>query len=142
VKDQVKEKALQIVEVIFNKMLHTQHFNRVQFSAMNKLLRRPNQTLGLVVLTWLRQLQQFICDKNITNNGDWNKHVKYCGTTTNRMEKFAPLANMNFCTRDKQLVLVPILSVEVFKPAEGKEGVCTSLEVWALRILNPRKNFN
>ncbi len=90
-KDQVKENAQQIVEVIFNKMLHTGHFNRVQFCAMNKFLTRPNQTLSLVVLTWLRQLQQFFCDKKITNIGDWNKHRKYCGTTTLRTGESAPL---------------------------------------------------
>ena len=36
VKDQVKENAQQKVEVIFNKTLHTRHFNIVQFGAMNK----------------------------------------------------------------------------------------------------------
>jgi hypothetical protein len=87
VKDQVKENAQQIGEVIFNKTLHTGHFNRVQFGAMNKFLIRLNQTLSLVVLTLLHQLQQYFCDKKITNNGDWNKHRKYCGTTTNRMGK-------------------------------------------------------
>jgi hypothetical protein len=62
VKYQVKENAQQIVEVIFNEMLHTGHFNRVHFGAMNKFLRRMNQTLSLVILTWLHQLQQFFCD--------------------------------------------------------------------------------
>jgi hypothetical protein len=97
---------------------------------MNKFITRLNQSLSLVVLTWLHQLQQFFCDKKITTYGDWNKHKKYCGTTTNRMGKSAPLANIIFCSYDKQQVLVPILSVEAFNPAEGKEGVCTSLDEW------------
>ncbi len=63
VKDQVKVNAQQIVEVIFNKTLHIGHFNKVQFGAMNKFLTRTNQTLSLVVLIWLHQLQEFFCDK-------------------------------------------------------------------------------
>jgi hypothetical protein len=171
---------------------------------MNEFLTRPNQTLSLVVLTWLRQLQQFFCDKKISNKGDWNEHKKYCGTTTNRMGTSAPLVNINFCIYDKQQVLIPfelgsfgmvastsavfcdkkifnngdwikyrkycgtttnrmgkstplaniifciydnqqvlipILTVEAFEPSEGKEGVCTSLEEWALHILKPKQEF-
>ncbi len=89
----------------------------------------------------MRQFQQFFCDKKITNNGDWNKHGKHCSTTTFRTRKSKPLPNINFCTYDKKLVLVPISTVEAFKPEEGKEGVCTSLEEWALRILKPKQEF-
>jgi hypothetical protein len=31
-----------------------------------------------------------------SDNGDWNKYGKYCGTTSNPMAKYAPLANINF----------------------------------------------
>jgi hypothetical protein len=48
---------------------------------------------------------------------------------------------MNFCIYDEQIVLVPILSVEAFKPAEGKEGVFTSLEEWALCFVKPEQEF-
>jgi hypothetical protein len=89
----------------------------------------------------LHQIQQFFCDKKIPNHGDWNKHGKFSGTTTLRTEKSAPLANTIFCTYEKQLVLVPILLVEVFKPDEGKEGVCISLEEWALCILKSEQEF-
>jgi hypothetical protein len=92
-------------------------------------------------MTWFCQLQQFFCDKKITNNGNCNKHRNYCGTTTLRTGKSKLLANIIFCTYDKQLVLAPILSVEAFKPEEGKERVCTSLYEWALRILKPEQEF-
>jgi hypothetical protein len=137
----MKQNAQQIVEVLFNQMLHTRHWNRVQFGAMNKFLTRPNQTLSLVVLTWLRQLQHFFCDKKISNNGDWNKHGKCCGTNTSRKGKSAPLTNINFCMYDKEQVLTTISTVEAFKPSKGKDGVCTSLEEWALCILKPEQEF-
>jgi hypothetical protein len=47
----------------------------------------------------------------------------------------------DFYTYDKQLVLKPITTVEAFKPEEGKEGVCTSLDKWALRVLKPEQEF-
>jgi hypothetical protein len=46
-----------------------------------------------------------------------------------------------FFTYDKQLVLVPISTVEAFKPEEGKDGVCTSLEKGALHILKSKQEF-
>jgi hypothetical protein len=46
-----------------------------------------------------------------------------------------------FSKYDKQQVLIPISTVKAFKPLEGKEGVCTSLEEWALHILKPEQEF-
>jgi hypothetical protein len=37
--------------------------------------------------------------------------------------------------------LIPISTVEAFKPLEGKDRVCTSLEEWALPILKPEQEF-
>jgi hypothetical protein len=132
---------LQIVDVLFNQTLHTRHWNKVQFGAMNKFLKRPNQTWSLVVLTWLRPLQQFFLDQDFTNNWDWNKHGKYFGTITNKLGESTILANIHFCKYSEQQVLIAISTVEAFKPSEGKEGVCTSLEEWALRILKPQQEF-
>jgi hypothetical protein len=56
-----------------------------------------NFKLSLIVLTWLHQLEQHFLhpDMATSDNGDWNKYGKYCGTTSNPMAKSAPLANIN-----------------------------------------------
>jgi hypothetical protein len=50
--------ASQVVNVLFNKKLHSGHWSKVKFGTMQDFNGRQNKTLTLVVLTWLRQLQQ------------------------------------------------------------------------------------
>jgi hypothetical protein len=89
----------------------------------------------------LRQLQQFFLDKNTDKHGDWNIFGKYCGTTQNLLKNTAPLANINFSKYSTQNYLTQITKVKQFKPFKEKKGVCTSLEEWALPILQPNKEF-
>ncbi len=61
-----------------------------------------------------------------SDNGDWNKYGKYCGTTSNPMAKYAPLANINFpkqMSPDDEDIINNVLQ---FKPEEGKHRVCIS----------------
>jgi hypothetical protein len=85
----------------------------------------------------LRQLQQFFLseDKN-DKNGDWNIFEKYTGTTSNHLRD-TPLANINFSSVSSPNILTQITKITQFKPSEEIKGVCTSLEEWALRILQP-----
>jgi hypothetical protein len=95
----------------------------------------------LVILTWLQQLQQFFLNKNTDNNGDWNIFGKYCGTTQNLLKNTAPLANINFSKYSTQTNLTQITQVKQCKPFKQKKGVCTLLEEWALRILQPNEEY-
>ena len=112
---------------------------------MTKFFKQGNGVLSLVVLTWLRQLQQFFLDDEHTHkNGDRNELGKYTGVTTNPMKDTTPLANINFSTIAKPKVLNQITNVNDFKPNEDITGVCTvctSLEEWAFRILKPKQQF-
>jgi hypothetical protein len=69
-KAELKDNATQILDVLFNGTLHSGHWSKVQFSTKQIFLQRNNTTLSLVILTWLRQLQQSFLDKNIDKNGD------------------------------------------------------------------------
>jgi hypothetical protein len=51
------------------------------------------------------------------------------------------LANINFSQYSQQQVSELITQVKDFKPLENRDGVCTSLKEWALRILTPDKKF-
>jgi hypothetical protein len=102
-----------------------------------------NFKLSLIGLTWLPLLQQFFLPPKIANleKGDWNKYGYYCGTTSNPMAKFSPLANINFSRKLSPEDMEVINKVSQFKPEERKDGVCSSLEEWALLILKPKLKY-
>jgi hypothetical protein len=99
-------------------------------------LKKPNTILPLVVLTWLRQLQEHF--NKISDNkesGDWNVHRKYCAVRTKHVSKDFPLDNMHMI-KANSTSLVKVESVTCIKP-DGKhtKGVMKSLEEWAAKIL-------
>ncbi len=64
---------------------------------------------------------------------------KYTGTTSNHLRD-TPLVNINFSSASSPNVLTQITKITQFKPSEEIKEVCTSLEEWALRILQPEKD--
>ncbi len=99
-------------------------------------MKKPNTILPLVVLTWLRQLQEHF--NKISDNkesGDWNVHRKYCAVRTKHVSKDFPLDNMHMI-KANSTSLVKVESVTCIKP-DGKhtKGVMKSLEEWAAKIL-------
>jgi hypothetical protein len=140
-KADMAKNASRVVNVLFNKTLHSGHWIKVKFGTMQDFNRRQNKTLTLVVLTWLRQLQQYFLQRPNDNNGDWSKLGKDCGMTTNHFKSTTPLANINFSQHLQQHVPELITHVKDFKPLENRDGVCTSLKKWALRILTPDEKF-
>jgi hypothetical protein len=78
-----------------------------------------NPTLYLVILTWLRQLQQCFFEKSEQDPlRDWNKNGWYYGIGTG-------------------LTRTPVTDVSYFKPNEKRDDVITSLEEWAARLMKP-----
>ncbi len=129
-----------IIDVLFLETKHNGHFARVQFGSKRHFMENENFKLSLIVLTWLRQLQQYFLNADIANSpdGDWNKYGKYCGVSTNPMAKNVPLANINFSKNLSPQKKEVINNISQFKPdKEKKGGVCTSLEEWAVLILKP-----
>ncbi len=69
----LKDRAEELPDVLFTKTPHSGYWSRIEFGARTKFFEQSNGILSLVVLTWLRQLQQFFLnDKHGRNNGDWN----------------------------------------------------------------------
>ncbi len=62
-KAELKHDKTQILDVLFNDTLYSGHWSKVDFGTKQKILQRNNTTLSLVILTWLRQLQQFFLNK-------------------------------------------------------------------------------
>jgi hypothetical protein len=124
----LKRRATEILDVLFINTVHSGHWSHVQFGKRQKFFQQNNITLSLIVLTWLRQLQQFFLneDKN-DKNGDWNIFGKFTGTTSNHLRD-TTLANINFSSASSPNVLTKITKITQFKPSEEIKGVCTSLE--------------
>jgi hypothetical protein len=141
-KPELKGRATEILDVLFNNTVHSGHWSHVQFGMKKKIFQRNNSILSLVILTWLQQLQQFFLNEEKKDkNGDWNNFGKYTGTTTNNLKDTTPLANMNFSSVSTPNVLTQSTKIKQFKPFEEIKGVCTSLEEWAIRILKPDQEF-
>jgi len=138
-----KTNAERILGLLMQDKMHNGHFTKSPFGSKTLFLKQHNATLSLVILTWLRQLQQFFYGETTQENGNWSAMGKYTPTNRNPTIATSPLSNILFSTYDKQTILNPITCLTQIKPIEdNKKQVCTSLEEWAMRILKPTNTVN
>ncbi len=113
-----KEDAMRVLNILFNKTEHNSYLVKNVFGSKQKITQAGNPTLYLVVLTWLRQLQQCFYEYNDVNMAkDWNRHGRYCSTTTRVAQNAPTLSNINMSlvrSEKKNIVLDMIY----FKPNE------------------------
>jgi hypothetical protein len=62
-----QQNTIRIIDVLFTRTKHNGHLAGVQFSSKRNFMAAQNFKLSLIVLTWLRQLQQFFLTPEITN---------------------------------------------------------------------------
>ncbi len=87
---------MRVLDILFNKTEHNSYFVKNVFGSKHKITQAKNPMLYLVVLTWLRQLQQCFYEYNEVNMAkDWNSHGHYCGTTTKVAQNAPTLSNIN-----------------------------------------------
>ena len=127
-------KAFEMLDLLFDKTEHNSYFGKMNFGSKEKFKTATNSSMYLLILTWLRQLEEYFYnfDDNDDFDGDWNKHGKYYATTS--MLKSAPLANIHMANEDE--ILTNITDVSFFEPTH-RDGVCVSLEEWGARIFEP-----
>jgi hypothetical protein len=128
---------MDVLDILLFKFDHNSYFVKCVFGSKNYICQFNNPTLYLVVLTWLRQLQQcFFRYNDMQDKKDWNKHRRYCGTTSKVHGNTPTLSNINMSwVRNEQLTLVTDLSF--FEQNELKTNVVASFKEWAARILEP-----
>jgi hypothetical protein len=59
-----KEMALKVLHTLFDKTKHNIYFDKIIFGSKQKFKHMKNPTFCLVMLTWLRQLQQCFFEKS------------------------------------------------------------------------------
>ena len=64
-----EKRAQQIMTILFDETDHDGHFSAVKFGSKSNIEKMRQKTLFLVILTWLRQLQQFFynCSERLEN---------------------------------------------------------------------------
>jgi hypothetical protein len=132
--NQHKDKATKMLDLLFDQNGHNSYFGNLNFGSKEKFKTLSNSSLYLLILTWLRQLEQYYY--NFEGSGDfrsdWNKYGKYFGT--NSTFKAAPLANINMAQTNE--VRTPVTHVKYFEP-DDMPGVCVLLEEWGARMFTP-----
>jgi hypothetical protein len=89
----MEENALRILNVILTRTEHDGHFTSIRFGGKSHIEKLRNNILFLVVLTWLRQLQQYfykLPERSLNRN--WSEYGNYCETVLPM--KTTPLANI------------------------------------------------
>ena len=129
-----KHKAIKTLDLLFDQTEHNSYFGKFNFGSKENFKTLNNSSLYLLILTWLRQLEQYFYnfEGNGDSSGDWNKHGKYYGTPS--MLKAAPLANIHMAQANE--IRTPVTDVNFFEP-DDRDGVCVSLEEWGARIFTP-----
>ena len=129
-----KQEANKLLDCILTKTAHTSYFSKLHFGSKQKFVHYEKPILFLVILTWLRQLQQYFFTKEETDNCiDWNKHGRYWGTPTGNVDIGLGYVHMSTATSE---VWTLVESFSYFKPSsKRKPGVVLSLEEWAANIL-------
>ena len=129
----MEKSAQRILDLLFDETDHDGNFSAIKFGAKSNIKKMKDNTLFLVILTWLQQLQQYFynCPER-DKNCNWSNYGNYCPTVLYLRE--TPLANIRFAKCDNKEELVT--SVDAFRPKKDHKAVLL-LEEWALRILEP-----
>ena len=94
--DTNKEEADRVLTILFQKTQHNSYFTKLPFGSKANFEKMPNTILPLVVLTWLRQLQEYFFETGDNKeSGDWNGHGKYCAVKARHMSKESPLDSVH-----------------------------------------------
>lgn len=91
----MEKSAQRILDLLFDETDHDGNFSAIKFGAKSNIKKMKDNTLFLVILTWLRQLQQFFYNCSVKlENRNWSNYGNYCPTVSYHRE--APLANIRF----------------------------------------------
>jgi hypothetical protein len=77
--DQHKDKATKMLGLLFDQTEHNSYFGKFNFGSKENFKTLNNSSLYLLILTWLRQLEQYYYNFEGSRDfrSDWNKYRKY-----------------------------------------------------------------
>ncbi len=102
--------------ILFSKTLHNSYFTKLPFGSKANFEKMPNALLPLIILTWLRQLQEYFFEINDSKEAaDWNKYGKYCAVRASQVDKDFPLDSVHMMKANSS-GNVKVESFEYIKP--------------------------
>jgi hypothetical protein len=65
-----------MLDLIFDITEHNSYFGKLNFGSKEKFKTANNSVLYLLILMWLRQLEQYFYNDDVNNDfdEDWNEH--------------------------------------------------------------------
>jgi hypothetical protein len=140
-RDTTKEEAKRILTILFQKTQHDSYFAKLPFGSKANFEKMSNAILPLVMLTWLRQLQEYFFEiSDSKESGDWNDHGKYFAVRASHVTKEFPLDSVHMM-KANSTTLVKVDSFAYIKPDNRhNKKVIKSLEEWASKILCRENN--
>jgi hypothetical protein len=123
-----KKNTEHILTILFDRTLHNRYFAKLPFGSRDIFAKMTNTTLALVILMWLRQLQEYFYKIGDANeNGDWNVHGKYCPVKAKHVSREFPLDNM-YMIKANSTAVTKITSVQLITPNnKNSKQVCVCL---------------
>ncbi len=114
--DRHKDKATKTLDLLFDQTEPNSYFDKLNFGSKENFKTLNNSSLYLLILAWLRQLEQYFYsfkgNRDNYSAGDWNKYGKYYGTSS--MLKTATLANIHMAPANENRT--PVTDVTFFEP--------------------------
>ena len=135
-----KKKATSMLHILLNSTAHSSYFSKLHFGKKQKFVHIDKPILYLVVLTWLRQLQQHFFNLNETDiKRDWHKKFgRYCATSNANKNKFLGYIHMS---RADTKTPIPVKSFNCFIPSKRKNCV-TSLFAFTMGCTNTESGYS
>ena len=136
-RDSSKTKEVdRLLQILFNKTEHNSYFGKLPFGKWTKFLKMENTTIPLVILTWLRQLQEhFYLQPTLSNSNDWSDNGRYCNAT----QKLAVKKGVNniYMAKANSKPLRKMTCFDDIKPNKNdSDAVIKSLYDWSVKILH------
>lgn len=129
-----KKVANEVLDLIINKTAHSAYFQKIKFGSIQKFQHLDKPILYLVIMTWLRQLQEYFFSES-NNDVEWNDHGRYWGIKTGCVDNGLGHVHMSKANSQEHTL---VEDFSYFTPSkETKPGVILSLEEWAANILEP-----
>jgi len=71
------EKILKMLTILYDGTDHCSYFEKISYGRMKRVVKMDNMTIPMVILTWLRQLQEYFFEQP-ENSLNWNDYGRYC----------------------------------------------------------------
>ena len=135
-RDPTKRPTTQL-NILFDKTEHCSYFEKLPFGKKNRFEKMDNTTIPLVILTWLRQLQEHVFKQpDLSSQADWSDLGRYIAQPIGKaVKKGVNHVHMANATSAAVHRMKSFDNIKPKKKGKGTDKVVRSLFEWADRIL-------